>query len=162
MGEMADYYREQDEVEFYRSNKGFPGETYEEFCEREWQRKRDEDIEKAQKILEGMIRALQDGSYWIDKDQKRVRLNSISKNYARNLINWLEARATIFHDLVCLQMASGPQPRGDAASDSFDFEFNVLNEMDPKEWLNFQPLMIALRARAQRRLVRLKSLTEVQ
>lgn len=157
MGEMAEYYREQEINAFYKEGKGFPGESYEEWCVREGLREDRERVDEAMEVLDGVIRALEDGSYWIGERKKRTPVNLLTKSHAENIVGWLERRATILHEHKCLSfMAMAPSNAATHASEDYDSAFDQLNQMDAKEWLNEQPLMEALRVRAQRKLVKMK------
>lgn len=88
--------------------------------------------------IEGVVRALDDGTYWVTQSKSKIRASKMTKRHAENVVGWLERRATILHNFYCLKMVTGPQPQG----------------MDPKDWLNKTPLVVNLRERSAKRLTK--------
>lgn len=91
---------------------------------------------------------LPQGDVWIDAHGRALRVASMNRRHAANAVAFLERNAEHLHDAECYKLMTLPLPHGDSAQDVFDDEANRLFDTKPLDWLNEQPLMIALRERA--------------
>lgn len=158
MGEMTEMALEEHERNWMATHPGGSEADYHRYLDMETEREREQRLraQSAEEALVGILDALADGTYWIGQSKKKIKIEKLTKQHAENIVGWLERRAGVLHEFYCLLLATGPQPSGEAASESFNADFDRLNEQDPKEWLNETPLVQNLRARAQRKLVKLR------
>lgn len=89
----------------------------------------------------------QDG-VWMDRDGVVHRVEEMSRRYCAVVVRFLERRAALLHDGECAEWAFLPEPNGEQASFDFHDETDRLHAMDAAAWLDDQPLVRALRARA--------------
>lgn len=83
------------------------------------------------------------GEWWQPKVGPMVRIATMTDTHRLHLMRWLERRAPSMATLMMWNMASGPQPSGDAACDGFEAEMNFLQDR-PVEWLRTTELYRAL------------------
>lgn len=91
---------------------------------------------------------LRNGEVWTDANGRTHKITRMDRRHAANVIRFIERHADRLHDGACWDTIFWPIPRGDAASDAVDDAISQLYEVTPLEWLNEQPLVIALRERA--------------
>lgn len=96
---------------------------------------------------EKMRAALRQDRVWTDRQGTEIALSDIDERYARNILGFLEKRAAVLHAGAHEQYLFLPEPRGDVANDSFHDEHTALMFMEPKDWLESQPFVHALRTR---------------
>jgi hypothetical protein len=83
------------------------------------------------------------GEWWQPKVGPMVRIATMTDTHRLHLMRWLERRAPSMATLMMWNMASGPQPSGDAACDAFEAEMDLLQD-HPVEWLHTTELYRAL------------------
>jgi hypothetical protein len=98
-------------------------------------------------------RRLQQPTYWVDANDKVHEVATMDRRHAANVLAWLERRAPALHEAAVCEMAMGPKPSGDAATEAFDSAYAELEAMGKTEadaiaWLHGTPLGEALAARA--------------
>lgn len=81
---------------------------------------------------------------WYPKDGDPVRLDEMSLRWKKNLLAFLDRRASALHESAVNAVIFGPRPGGDAACDAFDSMFDELMETRPTTWLYDQPLVVRL------------------
>lgn len=117
--------------------------------------KRRRQVQSAEEAIEGIVAALEDGTYWLSDRKKKINVNRLTKTHCENIVGFLERRAPLLHDYVQIRMLGrAPSNEDTQAAIEFDDAFDHLMQMDPKDWLKEQPLMDNLRLRAQRKLVK--------
>lgn len=88
------------------------------------------------------------GEAWIDAAGVRRPVAEMSPRYCATVVRWLEMRAVTLHTGECDAMSLIPVPRGEQAGFNFEDELYRLHSAQPLVWLDQQPLVRALRARA--------------
>lgn len=143
MGEMADYYLEQDER--FRESGDMLGmsDTLPEGI-----KYLQAGGSKGQQIVT-MLQCIRSGDHWVDRKGNDLPFEKITKQHAKNLVRWLSARARILHDYECFAMCAVIPPTAPHALEGFEGAFDYLNEQDPKEWLEEQPLFKRLKEKAK-------------
>jgi hypothetical protein len=91
--------------------------------------------------------ALYQGKKWTDRQGRVHAIATMDANYARNIIAFLQRQAEIMYEGETAEWQFLPEPRGEMAADHFHEGFSWLLETSPEEWLEEQPLVIALRKR---------------
>lgn len=82
---------------------------------------------------------------WTTGDGETIALEDMEPRHRRNVLAWLEKRAEALKLADDLSLCSVVGPSGDAASDMFEMSVGQQFEMSAAEWLEEQPLVIALR-----------------
>lgn len=78
---------------------------------------------------------------WFDRSGAEFRLEDLSLRWKRNILSFLEARASNLHMQWIAQTALGPQPSGEAASDAFGRMLDEAMSESPTKWLYQTPLV---------------------
>lgn len=92
-----------------------------------------------------LVERLNQSEFWYTADGRAIRPADMEPQHRQNTIAWLERHAQSLHFQYTWSLIHGPQPSGEMACDAFDSMLDELEEQDPLEWLNEQPLMQALR-----------------
>lgn len=85
---------------------------------------------------------------WIDAGGTRHRVADMSPRYCATVARWLDMRARILHEGECDEATLLPVPNGEQAAFDCEGELYRLHSAEPRQWLDEQPLMRALRERA--------------
>lgn len=92
---------------------------------------------------------LRQDDVWIDAQRKEHKLGDIDARYAQNIVEFLRRRASGLHSYGCryaLDLMFSPiGPRGNMAQLAAEHELADLMDEDALEWLERQPLVVALR-----------------
>ena len=152
MGEMAEMALEEAEHNWLATHPGCTVEDYERDIERKAEQERAKSAEEAEEAVKLIMEVIRDGNWWIEpkkgnRKARRISIDRITPRHARNIIGWLRRRAGFLHDIACLEFMSVPEPSGDMASAEYNAAFDVLNEMEPVEWLMETPLVKNLKTK---------------
>lgn len=102
-----------------------------------------------EEVPEQLLDLLQQDEWWRPQEGPPVRIENMTRSHRRNLIRWLERRATQLHlrDGLRFALIAGSPigPGGDMACDAFDAMVHEEQSKDPLDWLNDTPLMKKLR-----------------
>jgi hypothetical protein len=92
-----------------------------------------------------MIRRLYQAEVWVAQDGRELPLTAMTPEHRRNLLAFLRRNAARLKLSAEWDLALGPQPSGDAASDCFDSMCDQIARTPAAEWLEEQPLVGRLR-----------------